>query len=719
MAITKQQLDKDKELLLQSALPIGTLLQSKSRKYYVVEVLGGGGFGITYKVYANEMIGNIPQKIFFVIKEYFIKGCFRTENGISVKYASNLKKEFEQSRTDFVLEADRLNKLGKLSPNIVKVNEHFDANSTSYYVMEYLDGGDLRHYVSRNGALSESEALSKIIPIDRAVEHLHKDGMLHLDIKPDNIVLKEDATTGEVIPVLIDFGIAKHFDRHGKPTSRPIAKGASDGYAPMEQYTEITKFAPEIDVYALGATLFFCLTNTNPPKAFDIPSNDTLLAKLPTGVSQRVKDAIVNAMQRCSHDRTKNVRPFLSSIEQVYTLPIGTELRSSTQKYRIVEILGETSLYIKYKAMLSNGSKTNNNSVLMGDETTVLAQYYIFEWFEKDKDKRHDSTNLQKQSFREFGSEHIAVFVREMHKQIPSKYFVEKDNHGRFKAEEFRANNTYYYSCAIIPRPIVFKALLEMFRNVFHAVSKGIRRNVKLLLLLGIFIFTVVAVVGNLEMLKRLSVQVIEYVKEKTMQEIENNKDSENKTNSSTSLMEKNETGKEKTEAETKLQPIEQTKERKEKTDDELFREAKTISQFKVLADKGYKKAYYPLANKYFADGYNKEAEKWAVKCISMNVDVDQAKSLLKKIEEKNVQKALSEKDWTVVKYYADKGCQSTYAPLAKHYLDSKNYVLADSYAQKAISLGLGTSIAKNVMEMLDLLGFYDDKVRPAVLTKR
>ena len=76
MAITKQQLDKDKELLLKSALPIGTLLQSKSRKYYVVEVLGGGGFGITYKVYANEMIGNISQKIFFVIKEYFIKGCF-------------------------------------------------------------------------------------------------------------------------------------------------------------------------------------------------------------------------------------------------------------------------------------------------------------------------------------------------------------------------------------------------------------------------------------------------------------------------------------------------------------------------------------------------------------------------------------------------------------------------------------------------------------------
>ena len=627
MAITKQQLDKDKELLLKSALPIGTLLQSKSRKYYVVEVLGGGGFGITYKVYANEMIGNISQKIFFVIKEYFIKGCFRTENGISVRYASNLKNEFEQSRTDFVLEADRLNKLGKLSPNIVKVNEHFDANSTSYYVMEYLDGGDLRHYVFKNGALSESEALSKIMPIARAVEHLHKDGMLHLDIKPDNIVLKEDATTGEVIPVLIDFGIAKHFDSHGKPTSRPIAKGASDGYAPMEQYTEITKFAPEIDVYALGATLFFCLTNTNPPKAFDIPSNDTILAKLPIDVSQRVKDAIVNAMQRSSYDRTKTVQSFLFSIKQLYTLPIGTELRSPNQKYRIVEILGETSLYIKYKAVLSNGSKTNNNSELMGNETTVLAQYYIFEWFEKDKDKRIDSTNLQKPSFKDWDSECISVFVREMQKQIPRKYFVEKDDHGRFKAEEFSANNTFYYACAIMPKAPILKVLLVAFKNTYNGVLKRIRRNLKLLLLIGIFIFTVVAVIGSLEILKRLSVHAIEYAKEKTKQEVVNNKNKVTKLKSSASTAEINDTAKIKpTEVEPKpLLPVEP---KKGKTDDELFREAKTISDFKALADKGYKKAYYPLAEKYYQMHDYNNASLWAKKSSSPS-----SKKILEAIE--------------------------------------------------------------------------------------
>lgn len=631
MAITKQQLDKDKELLLKSALPIGTLLQSKSRKYYVVEVLGGGGFGITYKVYANEMIGNISQKIFFVIKEYFIKGCFRTENGISVSYASNLKNEFEQSRTDFVLEADRLNKLGKLSPNIVKVNEHFDANSTSYYVMEYLDGGDLRHYVSKNGALSESEALSKIIPIARAVEHLHKDGMLHLDIKPDNIVLKKDATTGEVIPVLIDFGIAKHFDRHGKPTSRPIAKGASDGYAPMEQYTEITKFAPEIDVYALGATLFFCLTNTNPPKAFDIPSNDTLLAKLPIAVSQRVKDAIVNAMQRSSYDRTKTVQSFLSSIKQVYTLPIGTELRSPTQKYRIVEVLGETSLYIKYKAVLSNSSKTNNNRVLMGNETTVLANYYIFEWFEKDKDKRIDSTNLQKQGFRDLDSECLFFFAREIQKQIPRKYFVEKDDQGRFKAEEFKFNNTYYYSCAIMPKPPILKVLLEAFKNTYNGVLKEIRRNIKLLQLIGIFIFTVVAVIGSLEMLKRLSVHAIEYAKEKTKQEVVNNKNKVIKLNSSTSTAGKNDTAKIKT-TEVKAKPL-PVEPKKVKTVDELFREAKTISDFKALADKGYKKAYYPLAKLYFDIQNYKMADFYAQKAWKSGSQSHAAITIMKRLD--------------------------------------------------------------------------------------
>ena len=478
----------------------------------------------------------------------------------------------------------------------------------------------------------------------------------------------------------------------------------------MEQYTGITKFAPEIDVYALGATLYFCLTNSNPPKAFDISSNETLLAKLPKGISQRVKDAIVNAMQRSSFDRTRSAQAFLSSVEQIYTLPVGTELRSLTQKYQIVEVLGETSLYIKYKAVLSNGTNTNHTDALTGDETTVLVQYYIFEWFEKDKDKRIDSTSLQKQNFRDLNSEYITVFANEMHKLIPNSFFAEKDAHGRCKAEEFKANNTYYYSSVIIPKTSTWKVLVDFLRNVYNEILKEIKRNVRLLLLLGIFIFTIVVVIGSLKMLNRLSVYALGYAKEKTKQEVPIHKEKETPQKTSTKV--KTDTIKGRIKAESQPQPVEPIK--KEKTDDELFGEAKTISDFKALADRGYKKAYYPLANKYFVNGYNKDAEKWANKCVSMNVNVPLATSLLKKIERINVQKALSEKDWTVMKKYADKGCQSTYAPLAEYYLKIGQYELAAKYARKGVDdIGVGSNPqrAKAVLDILNKMDYNDSQV--------
>lgn len=256
----------------------------------------------------------------------------------------------------------------------------------------------------------------------------------------------------------------------------------------------------------------------------------------------------------------------------------------------------------------------------------VFAQYYIFEWFEKDIDKRIDSTNLQKPSFRDWDSECISVFVREMQKQIPRKYFVEKDDHGRFKAEEFSANNTFYYACAIMPKAPILKVLLVAFKNTYNGVLKRIRRNLKLLLLIGIFIFTVVAVIGSLEILKRLSVHAIEYAKEKTKQEVVNNKNKVTKLNSSASTAEKNDTAKIKpTEVEPKTLPVEP---KKGKTDDELFREAKTISDFKALADKGYKKAYYPLAEKYYQMHDYNNASLWAKKSSSPS-----SKKILEAIE--------------------------------------------------------------------------------------
>lgn len=481
MATDKQQHLEEKEQMLQCALPIkGTTLRSKTREYSLVKVLGAGGFGITYLVSSEIMIGSIPQKLHFVIKEHFLKGCYRAANGKDVLCAPTLKKEFEQSKRDFVVEAERLNKLGSISPNIVKVNEHFEANGTAYYVMEYLDGGDLLHLVPKNVGLGEARALSIITPIAKAVAHLHAEGLLHLDIKPDNIVMKKDNTTGSLTPVLIDFGIAKHFDKKGNPTSKLVAKGASEGYAPMEQYTDITRFAPEIDVYALGATLFYCLTGENPPKAFDITSISEITSKIPNAVGQKVRNAIAKAMQRNGFDRTPNMKAFLADIEDRYTLPIGYVLHGKKINYRIVEIVGETSNYIQYKAVLSNSIKDTSNNQRTGNETPVLTQYYIYEYFIKGLFKRIDGICIDdKQSYyvpKNPADSHITV---EMPEGFPKKLISDNNNAQLPKAETFHANNTLYYTCIIMPKPSVWKIVVSALMKSVAAVIEFIRKYIR------------------------------------------------------------------------------------------------------------------------------------------------------------------------------------------------------------------------------------------------
>lgn len=332
MATDKQQHKEEKATFLQEALPPQTVLKSGLREYKVVEVLGAGGFGITYKVEADIRVGNVTVSSYFVIKEHFLKGCWRAEDKRSVLHAPTMETDVKMTRKDFIDEAKCLNKLGQKTPNIVKVNEVFEANGTAYYVMEYLDGGDLLHHVLQYGPLPEEDAVRLIVIVAKAVALLHEQNLLHLDIKPDNIVLKADSKTGRLLPVLIDFGIAKHFDKSGKPTSHLTAKGASEGYAPMEQYDEITHFAPEIDVYALGATLYFLLTGKHPPKAFNIHSFRGLQDNLPSGISTQTVNALAAAMKPGKYERTQTVSAFVRDLNGEHITGHDTEIFTKKEK---------------------------------------------------------------------------------------------------------------------------------------------------------------------------------------------------------------------------------------------------------------------------------------------------------------------------------------------------------------------------------------------------
>lgn len=461
--------NEEKSQVLESALPKGTRLVSKSREYKVIGVLGAGGFGITYKVSSRVKVGNVELETFFAVKEFFIKGCYRGGNQTQVFCAPTAKKDFEEGQKDFKLEAERLNKLGRMSTNIVKVNEIFFANDTVYYVMEYLEGGDLVHCIKENGnePLSEARALAILLPVIRAVEQIHKEGLLHLDIKPDNIVLKKNGENEVEEPVLIDFGIAKHFDHNGRPTSHLVAKGASDGYAPMEQYTDIDSFTPEIDVYAIGATLYYLLTAKNPPKAFDIHSVSDLIDRIPGNVSERTKKVIAGAMQKSKFDRIHDARSLLRELSTSYTLPVGCILHGQHADYRIVEVESESDCSITYKAIVSHSLGNNASEQASGENRTrVSVHYLVHEFFLKHVDKRGDDGTVSPG----LSGKDVSSFLREVGREIAPDSLDRLDECGHVLAEKFNANGTLYYVGIVRPKNPVGKDVVE---NTMKRVKAG------------------------------------------------------------------------------------------------------------------------------------------------------------------------------------------------------------------------------------------------------
>lgn len=315
-----------------NALPIGTILKSQDATYEILSVIGAGGFGITYRVKGTVKIGNITVNATFAIKEHFINDyCSRELTTSKVVFFDNHTDAVNASLKDFISEAKRLQQIGASLNNIVKVNEVFEANNTAYYVMEYLEGVSIAQYVAKNGPMNPTEAVRLLMPVFEAVARLHQQRITHLDIKPQNIMIT-DGSDGQPRPVLIDFGLAKHYDKKGNATSTLRGGGYSEGYAPVEQYKGITTFSPTADIYALAATLLFCLTGKNPPSALDCDTAD-IAQLLPPTLPPTMRNGILNAMTHRPENRTKSVEEFISAVRipGLNDLPIGQATQRVTQ----------------------------------------------------------------------------------------------------------------------------------------------------------------------------------------------------------------------------------------------------------------------------------------------------------------------------------------------------------------------------------------------------
>ncbi|MBD5280073.1 MAG: serine/threonine protein kinase [Bacteroides sp.] len=280
-----------------------TLLQNG--KYRIIRDLGQGGFGITYLALHTMLDKQVAIKEFFP-KEY----CDRNKdtNYLTVNSTNSLQI-VDLLKNKFIKEARNISKLNH--SNIITIHDIFEEGNTAYYVMEYVEGHSLSELIKVNGRIPEGIALKYIKQIAGAIDYMHSLSMNHLDIKPANIMVREEDDE----PILIDFGLSKQYDASGGQTSTtPV--GISHGFAPAEQYRPggVSTFTPQTDIYALGATLFNLLSGTIPPHYSEILEDG--LPALPDTVSSQTAKAIEYAMEVRKNRRPSSIQQFLNAFSK-------------------------------------------------------------------------------------------------------------------------------------------------------------------------------------------------------------------------------------------------------------------------------------------------------------------------------------------------------------------------------------------------------------------
>ena len=294
-----------------NALPSGYQLHW----YTIKDVLGHGGFGITYLAYDQNLDHDVA------IKEYMpAELSMRDPEHHSIHPLSDRKKSrYEWGLERFIAEARTIGRFKH--PNIVRVRNVFEENNTAYMVMDYETGESLQDILTRKKILNQEELISAIFPIIDGVKSIHASGFIHRDIKPANIFVRVD---GE--PVLLDFGSArKAVSKH----KRTLTSLFSKGYAPIEQYEssdDNDTQGPWTDIYSLGATMYRCISGMAPADAVDRSSaiihtgNDTYVSAIEIGegrYSKSLLEAIDFALQFKRDERPSDIAEWEIGLENL------------------------------------------------------------------------------------------------------------------------------------------------------------------------------------------------------------------------------------------------------------------------------------------------------------------------------------------------------------------------------------------------------------------
>ena len=280
-------------------LPLGTMLRgSNGAVYQLGAAKGQGGFGITYA--AMDMMKG--QRV--AVKEYFPARCASRGRDFRVYPVAGQQQIFMGGMRSFLEEAMMLSAVCALE-SVVSVRDSFEANGTAYLVMEYVDGIPLHEVLQRNGPMKASELMPKLPQLLTDLETMHKARVIHRDISPDNIILMPDGKLK-----LLDFGSARSV-QDGKSMTVMLKAG----FSPVEQYQSKGQDA-YTDVYALAATIYYCLTGVVPPSSVNRLDKDSLVGpnQHGAGLTPQQEQALLDGMIVQPKLRPQSIQAFAAKL---------------------------------------------------------------------------------------------------------------------------------------------------------------------------------------------------------------------------------------------------------------------------------------------------------------------------------------------------------------------------------------------------------------------
>ena len=284
------------------ALPRESILHGK---YLIGDVLGRGGFGITYIGFDLSLESKVA------IKEYYPSGsAMRREGESSLYWNSTCASQTSRlgAYDDFLKEARKMARVDSI-PSIVRVRETFLENETAYIVMDYVEGETLKTRLKRDGVLTYSACYAMLRPMMEDLQKVHQLGIIHRDISPDNIMIQKDGSVK-----LLDLGAAKDLSKKSDGLSQLVTK---NGFSPAEQYMDSGKIGPWTDVYALCATIYYACYGKLVPQALERLDQDTLTFDLPAkeAIPQNVIETLKKGLAIRAAERIQSVEELMQQLD--------------------------------------------------------------------------------------------------------------------------------------------------------------------------------------------------------------------------------------------------------------------------------------------------------------------------------------------------------------------------------------------------------------------